>query len=204
MITQIDRLADPVFWLAALFVGGTGGGALSVLVYRRRISVSLPAVAAALAPALITGYLINDPWFAVSRSWDLLRLGLLVSWLPALIMLERKNLIAYQSAAAKWAARYAIYAALALFTFWAGSRVESGDMVQTFVDDSGRRHWLVRGNDGEDLFLFTRPAKGSSMLLEKVADSVGPAGTYRYHLHPGAGGVKLLGPEESCEPAAGR
>ncbi|KAF0124014.1 MAG: hypothetical protein FD154_2534, partial [Elusimicrobia bacterium] len=131
-------------------------------------------------------------------------LGLLVSWLPALIMLERKNLIAYQSAAAKWAARYAIYAALALFTFWAGSRVESGDMVQTFVDDSGRRHWLVRGNDGEDLFLFTRPAKGSSMLLEKVADSVGPAGTYRYHLHPGAGGVKLLGPEESCEPAAGR
>ncbi|MHB0997336.1 MAG: hypothetical protein ACYC2I_13280 [Elusimicrobiales bacterium] len=204
MITQIDRLADPVFWLAALFVGGTGGGALSVLVYRRRISVSLPAVAVALAPALITGYLVNDPWFAVSRPWDLMRLALLVSWLPALIMLERKSLIAYQSEAAKWAARYAIYAALALFTFWAGSRVESGDMVQAFVDDAGRRHWLVRGNNGEDLFLFTRPAKGSPMLLEKVADSVGPAGTYRYHLHPAAGGVKLLGTEEGYEPSAGR
>lgn len=204
MTTQLDKLADPVFWLAALFLGGTGGAALAVLLYKRRISASLPAVVVAIAPALVTGCLINDPWFAVPRPWDLLRLTLLISWFPALIVLERKSLIAYQSKGSKWAARYAICAGLGLFTFWAGSRVESGDIVQAFVDDSGRRHWLVRGNDGEDLFLFTRPSKGASMLLEKVADSVGPAGTYRYHLHPAAGGVKLLGPGDNCAPAYGR
>ncbi|MBI5744086.1 MAG: hypothetical protein HY952_06025 [Elusimicrobia bacterium] len=189
MFAQLNWFINPVLSVLSIVVGVTAIPAFAVMVSRKRVTLPWGILLLSVAPAVAVGLAVRDPWFSVPRLWDNLRLLALVSWLPALLLLEKK--FTYQTSAAKWLTRYALYAVFILFTAWAWARVGSGVLIQAAAGGNGANYWLVGTDDGEDLYLFTRTTKCGPLDSKKVADSVGAGGMFKYHLHVSEDSPKL-------------
>lgn len=170
-----------------------GVAAMLGMVFRKRIRIPWLLLAAAAAPAVATGLLVAEPWFAVGGDWRWLRLLLLFSWVPALAELDRRGHFVCATASAKWLCRGTLSGVLLLFSLWTAGGVEGWGLIQAHADWN-KWCWLAERDGGEDGVLFTRFGDGP-LQSEKILDSVGSPTIYSYSIRWAGEKVEIRSPE---------
>jgi len=158
-----------IIFLSCIIFSIYGIVSIPILIHSKTIKAAWRLLGMSILPALIIGLFIKDPWFAVDQIWRWLRLAVLLSWIPALIYLEQKGHLSYDSAFPKLLSRISTYSLLAVFTVWAINKTEAWGLVQANFNDDARA-WFAETNRSEDGFIFTRFGN-SNLLSEKLLDS---------------------------------
>ena len=162
---------------------------LPILIYSKEIRIPWRLFAIFIGPAVATGILIKDPWFTTFGVWRWLRLILVFSWIPALLELERRGHLIYESTTRKWLSRWALYSLLSVFTVWAVNKTEGWGLIQAHFNGNSWC-WLAETTDGEDGYIFTTD-KNNHIQSEKLLDSVGTPYIYSYYIQSNGNQLEL-------------
>lgn len=173
MFSEISAHIGFLLFLFCIFATLFGLLALPGLIYTKKIRFTWPTLT--ISPAIITGLLIHDPWFTINPNWRWIRILILLSWIPIVVVLENLNRITYEIMF-KWLSRAALYSLLVVLTLWAFFKTERWGLIQSH-NYSGTWYWLAVDNRGDDAWIFSRNNNGH-ISSQKVLDSA--LDTYSY------------------------